>query len=61
VTDELVPITEAADVLHVHRATLYREIGARRIRLTKIRGRSFILGSEIERYKQAMTKPGKAA
>lgn len=57
--DRPLPIPEACEALGgIHRATLYREVAARRIRLTKIRGGSFVMESEIARYlKQAQRKP----
>ncbi len=45
------PIPDACVRLgKIHRATLYREVQDGRLRLTKIRGGSFVMESEIERY-----------
>jgi excisionase family DNA binding protein len=55
-------IPEAAKLMHVSRSTLYREWNDGRIRITKIRGGSFVMESEIVRYlRWAERKPRKAA
>lgn len=46
----LLTINEAAARLYVHRATLYRLVGDGKLRITKVRGRSFITEAELERY-----------
>ena len=46
-------IPEAATLLYVSRATLYRLVKDRKLRLTKVRGRSFVADREIERYLRA--------
>jgi excisionase family DNA binding protein len=47
---ELRTINEAAARLRVSRATLYRLIAEKKIKLTKVRGSSFVTEAEIERY-----------
>lgn len=46
----LLNVEEAALRLRVSRATVYRLIKDGRLRLTKIRGSSFVTQAEIERY-----------
>ena len=62
-TDLPLPIADALKRLGgIHRATLYREVAAGRLTLTKIRGGSFVMESEITRYlRAARRKPRKAA
>ena len=52
-TAVLLTVGEAAARLRVHRATVYRLIRDRKLRLTKVRGSSFIKATEIERYLRA--------
>ena len=50
-TDTPLPIPDACIRLgKIHRATLYREVRDGKLRITKIRGGSFIMESEIVRY-----------
>jgi excisionase family DNA binding protein len=46
----LYPVQEAADLLGVHRATLYNRSRAGQIDLLRIGGRTFVAADEIERY-----------
>lgn len=57
------PITDACKRLGgIHRATLYREVHDGRLAITKIRGGSFVMESEIARYlRLRQRKPKKAA
>jgi excisionase family DNA binding protein len=47
------PVTEAATLLGVSRATVYKLAADGRIRLVKIGGRTLIPASEIERVAEA--------
>jgi excisionase family DNA binding protein len=47
---ELLAIDKAAALVGVSRRTLYREIADGRLRVTKVRGSSFISTVELERY-----------
>jgi excisionase family DNA binding protein len=49
----LLTVDEAAKRLRVHRATVYRLIARKQLRLTKVGGSSFITDREIERYLRA--------
>jgi hypothetical protein len=55
VPDRQWSMTDLPGRLSVSRATLYREIAAKRIRLTKVRGRSFVMESECVRYLRTRT------
>ena len=50
---ELLTVPETATRLRVHRATVYRLIHDGKLRLTKVRGSSFVKEAEIERYLRA--------
>lgn len=51
VRDRPLSITDACIAMGgIHRATLYREHRDGRLTITKIRGSSFVMESEIERY-----------
>lgn len=55
-------IPKACEALgDISRSTLYREVAARRLTLTKIRGGSFVMESEIARYLRTAPKTGRAA
>lgn len=54
---ELRTIEETAKRLRVSRATVYREIKRRRLKVTKVRGSSFVNELEIERYLKAAERP----
>lgn len=43
-------VNEAAERLRVSRRTVYRLVAENRLRLTKVRGSSFVTRAEIERY-----------
>lgn len=49
-TTVLLTTDEAAVRLCVSRATLYRLVGDGKIRITKVRGRSFVTEAELERF-----------
>ena len=46
----LYPVQEAADLLGVHRTTLYNRSAEGLITLLKIGGRTYVAADEIERY-----------
>jgi excisionase family DNA binding protein len=46
-------IAEAAELLRVSRRTVYRLISEKKLRVTKVRGSSFISDAELERYMKA--------
>jgi excisionase family DNA binding protein len=46
----LYPVQEAADLLGVHRTTLYNRAGEGLITLLRIGGRTYVAADEIERY-----------
>lgn len=46
-------IGEAAELLRVSRRTVYRLIAERKLRVTKVRGSSFVTDAEIDRYVKA--------
>ena len=46
-------IAEAAELLRVSRRTVYRLISEKKLRMTKVRGSSFIAEAELERYMKA--------
>lgn len=46
----LYPVAQAATLIGISRATLYREHAEGKIRITKVRGSSFVSDAEIERY-----------
>lgn len=50
---ELRTVTETAALLRVSRATVYRLIGDGRLKLTKVRGSSFVTQAAIDRYLRA--------
>jgi excisionase family DNA binding protein len=47
-------ISELAGMLGLGRSTLYEEIRAGRLRLTKLRGRSIILAEDLAEYLEAV-------
>lgn len=47
---ELNSVNESARKIGVSRATVYREIKDKKLRVTKVRGSTFITDAEIERY-----------
>jgi len=46
----LYPVQEAADLLGVHRTTLYNRAGEGLITILRIGGRAYVAADEIERY-----------
>jgi hypothetical protein len=46
----LYPVAEAADLLGMHRTTLYARAGEGLIELLRISGRTYVAADEIERY-----------
>ena len=50
VVSELLTVIQGAERLFVSRSTFYRLVAERKIRLTKVRGRSFVTEAELERY-----------
>jgi excisionase family DNA binding protein len=46
----LYPVQEAADLLGLHRTTLYARAGEGLITILRIGGRSYVAADEIERY-----------
>ena len=50
---QLRTIAEAAALLRVSTRTVYRLIRDHKLRLTKVRGSSFVSDAEIERYLRA--------
>lgn len=46
----LLTIAETAERLRVSRRTVYREIEAKKLRATKVRGSTFVAEIEVERY-----------
>lgn len=62
-TDLPLPILDACKRLGgIHRATLYRMVRDKQLTITKIRGGSFVMESEIERcLQQGQRKPRRAA
>jgi excisionase family DNA binding protein len=59
--DALLTVEEVADRLRVSRRTVYRLIKDRRLRVTKVRGSSFVTMVEIERYLLPANRPGRVA
>ena len=59
-TEDRLTIVDAAAYLMVSRRTLYRLIADRRVSVVKIRSRSFIRRSELDRFLRA-SEPGRAA
>lgn len=57
----LLTIAEVAERLRVSKRTVYRLIADRRLRITKVRGSSFVADREIDRYLQAVERPGRVA
>jgi excisionase family DNA binding protein len=46
----LYPVAEAAQLLGIHRVTLYQRAGEGLITILRIGGRSYVAADEIERY-----------
>jgi excisionase family DNA binding protein len=47
---ELRTVAETAEALRVSRATVYRLVKDRKLRVTKVRGSTFVAQAEIDRY-----------
>lgn len=58
---ELRDLDQTAVRLHVSRRTVYREIKAKRLRVVKVRGSSFVTDDEIERYIKSAERPRRVA
>lgn len=59
---ELLSLDEVAQRLGgISRRTVYRLIADRKLRITKVRGSSFVTEAEIERYIKAAERPGRVA
>jgi len=59
---ELLPLDEVAARLGgVSRRTVYRLIADRKLRVTKVRGSSFVTAAEVDRYVKAAERPGRVA
>lgn len=49
----LLTIAETAERLRVSRRTVYRLIAEKKLRVTKVRGSSFVADAELDRYVRA--------
>ena len=59
---ELLALDEVARRLGgISRRTVYRLIADRKLRVTKVRGSSFVTEAELERYIRTAERPGRVA
>lgn len=58
---ELLTIAEAASRLRVSSRTVYRLIADRKLRVTKVRGSSFVRETEIARYLETAERSTRVA
>ena len=59
---ELLALDEVARRLGgISRRTVYRLIADRKLRVTKVRGSSFVSASEVERFVKTSERPGRVA